>query len=407
MKKIYFVLLLATIFVACNEDFNQTDSNLGTSNNINLSTDKKMLEEVAVLLSNLNLDLEDYKEIHQSISQSLEYGLDECYYFREILNFNQNNKIINTTNSSLKQKLTNSLSLSRNNILDKLTNSNIQIYWPYSEDWDQKTIPVITFADDNKNIHTAFKSIILPEGTIKTDTLFVDEEYAKRNPVIVINLNTLPYEEIPDFSNNKFINKDNVLFSSKKAINKINTNLYEIEKVGDPIYSIKIGKFMASKQYDDWANGGSEFVIHIGAVDQFKINTVDDLRNVNPNISRVRITRSRKDISKKRWTDVNAVMVSDSQPNDIDLAFMLVEEDQGSGRFWEANLGLELAGKKYRIDAKLPFKSGDDMIYQVKYRRNFIFSTLNYNTKNNTFVEHTAGNCYWTLEVNKGQIINY
>ena len=70
--------------------------------------------------------------------------------------------------------------------LDALESSDIQIYWPYSEEWDGKTFPVITF-DPNDGSETNVGWKMNAEGLLVE--VLVDEELARERPVWVINRN--------------------------------------------------------------------------------------------------------------------------------------------------------------------------------------------------------------------------
>lgn len=374
------------------------------------------LARVATLFTSILLDQEVCNEVYNAVSTALNYGLDEEYKFAEIMNPENSKITLRSSGSSLlydriSRQLSDGLrsgsveEADKNDLLGILSDEQLQIYWPYSEDWDGKSLPVVTFDPQNgKEWNFGYKQTLLPDGSFRTDTVIIDEDFARSHPVWVINKSNTPYEKLPAFSNNEFV-ANGVLYASEANNRYMERQQNELSAAGDPVYAVKIGRFKAHKNYDDLFNGGSEFVIRMGAMDKFEITSVDDLRRANPYVSMIKVNRSRKDISNKKWADVNAIMISDSKPNDIDIAFMLLEEDQGSERNWETELILKLFSKEYSIKVKLPFKSGDDMIYQTHYSRNFIFSTLNY--KNGKFVEHKApGDCFFTMEVEKGYIRN-
>lgn len=367
----------------------------------------KSFNEVASLLTTLPMNDEIYKEVHQAVETSLNYGLDEEYRFKEILDNSENSKIVNHTKSSTslgalikshisQQTKTQSVE-AYNKLMELMLKSDIQIYWPYSEDWDGKTAPYITFAPDNfdQEWNYAFRR----NQTGGIDTVVVNEEFMENNPVWIINNNERKYEDIPSFSKGQSISK-NILYATSSSIeNQVNTKSTNKENV----YTVRLGRFMSSHQYDKVWSGGSEFAIQMGAIDQFKIETPEQLKQVSPKVTYIRLTRSRKDIKKRRWIDVNSILSSDWHPNENNAAFMIHEEDQGGTRHWDANLSVTIKSETYGFNAKIPYGSGDDMIYKTVYSRNFIFSTNN--NVGNTFIEHTSGGVYWTIPFQIGTTI--
>ena len=68
-------------------------------------------------------------------------------------------------------------SISPSDFFEYLSKNDIQIYWPYSEDWDGETLPVITFNPENGNEdwNYGYKQVKEADGTISIDTVIVDE----------------------------------------------------------------------------------------------------------------------------------------------------------------------------------------------------------------------------------------
>ncbi|MBO4475094.1 MAG: hypothetical protein J5737_00005, partial [Bacteroidales bacterium] len=76
-------------------------------------------------------------------------------------------------------------------IVHLLADSGYQLYWPYSEDWDGETYPVITF-DPGFGAESNYGYELAPGdgGAVIVDTLDVDEAMAMRRPVWVVNSNS-------------------------------------------------------------------------------------------------------------------------------------------------------------------------------------------------------------------------
>lgn len=374
-------------------------------------SEAKSFNEVATLLTTLPLDGEIYQEVHQAVETSLNYGLDEEYRFKEILDNSENSKVFNLTKSNkslgalirshISQQTKTQQTDAYNKLIDLMLKSDMQIYWPYSEDWDGTTAPYITFAPDNfeQEWNYAFRR----NQTGGIDTVLINEEFMENNPVWIINNNERKYEDIPSFSKGQTISKG-VLYANRGEASSSIEDLNNTKSTSkEHVYTVKLGRFMSSHQYDKVWSGGSEFAIQMGAIDQFKIETPEQLKQVSPKVTYIRLTRSRKDIKKRRWVDVNSILSSDWHPNENNAAFMIHEEDQGGTRHWDANLSVTIKSQTYGFNAKIPYGSGDDLIYKTVYSRNFVFSTNN--QVGNTFVEHTSGGVHWTIPFQIGSTI--
>lgn len=401
MKNLFLLFLLVTFgLISCEQE------ELSTPNNP-VTTKNSELKSVATIVSNLEIDNNNCKEVHTAVSNALSYGLDEGYYFKEIMN-EDNQKIMTKSVSSLslgktiRSYLTNTKSQSANNELisiDHLINSDIQIYWPYSENWDGVTLPAITFVPDNEDQewNYAYK-----KNGNKIDTIIVDETYMENNPVWIINKSEISYDDLPDFSKGQFI-KGNICYASEIQAKSINNPTIKTKAAGEIVYTVHLGKLMSKHQYDSIWGGGSDFVVQMGAIEHMKIESIVQLTSINPTVTYIKILRSRKDIKKQRWTEVNSILSSDWLPNENNAAFMLHEEDSGNSDDWEADLSVKIEDKDYGFKVKLPLQNHDELIYKIVYSRNFMFSTNNNN--NGSWTEHTSGGVYWTMPYKVGSTI--
>lgn len=101
-------------------------------------------------------------------------------------------------------------------LFNYLSENDIQIYWPYSQNWDGATTPVITYlSDNNANWSYGYKKIKDKDGSFEIDTLIVNAEYLKNNTVWIINKNNTPYDELPNFEQGEVVNKEGVFFYSE------------------------------------------------------------------------------------------------------------------------------------------------------------------------------------------------
>lgn len=401
-KNVLSALLIGLAMYSCQQE----DYVTAPQHETELKSSK--LQEVATLLTEIPLDEALCAEVNTAAAAALGYGLDENYLFREVFGSQENKITTRSGRSSILAERLKDLAQNKNQLrstdanetdglVTELGNSNIQIYWPYSDDWDGVTMPVITFApeDKTKESNIGYKQVIQNDGSIKIETIIIDEEYAENNPVWVINYNETAYDEYPAFAKGETVNKN-------IAYNTANVDITNTRAVGDPVYTVNLGKFMSSKNYDSWFDGGSEFEIQMGALDVFTIASASDLSINNVKVTSVRVNRSRKDIKKKRWATMNSVLTSNWLKEENNAGFMIHERDQGGTKNWETDLSVKWAGKDYSFKAKIPYGSGDDIIYRTTYSRNFIFSTNN--KTGSDWREHTSGGVNWTLPYQIGRV---
>ena len=126
------------------------------------------LEELAYIFSQLPLEQEHLEEVHTAVSSSLANGYDEEYMMADL--FESPGAGVGAADAAtkavsgrwkrpLRSLLENYLEQayvtradavlpapgSAAEYISALTQSDAQIYWPYSEDWDGSSMPIITF----------------------------------------------------------------------------------------------------------------------------------------------------------------------------------------------------------------------------------------------------------------------
>ena len=160
-------------------------------------------ESVARMLSGLPLTLTQVREVFDGVVSSSSNGYDEEYPFANLLaspGSGVGHELLQTRSvTEYPESLRDLLSAAdiaqtrAGSFLDALSASGLQIYWPYSEDWDGKAMPVITFnpeessgdaylrRQDDSNV--GFLREQLPNGAWIVKEVTVDEEYARNHPV--------------------------------------------------------------------------------------------------------------------------------------------------------------------------------------------------------------------------------
>ncbi|MBR0174322.1 MAG: hypothetical protein IJQ22_02300, partial [Bacteroidales bacterium] len=229
--------------------------------------------------------------------------------------------------------------------LDDLRDSGMQIYWPYSEEWDGETLPLVTF-DPGNGAESNYAYVISPgaDGYEVADSVFVDETVARERPVWVINLND-DCGSIPLSS----------LISAKSWWND-----EEDEDVGK--YNLYIKDFTMLRQYDPWFAGASEFHVWCGGVNGFYASTEEQLKNYTPSVTDFVVVVKRSEVGKKKR--FNAVLVTDFSDQLDKLAFLIVEDDGGTRTNWKCSASVKIKSKTYGFDIDIPFRTSDDVVWR-------------------------------------------
>ena len=139
--------------------------------------------------------------------------------------------------------------------LDALARSDMQIYWPFSEDWDGVQMPVMTFdPEDGSETNIGYRLVQDDDGFRQLEEVVVDEEMAKRCPVWVINRN------------------DDAGYTSLEMLRRQDPDWGEgggniIVKPADTragdkkLRTLLLKDFTMKRNYDTWFAGASEFFV--------------------------------------------------------------------------------------------------------------------------------------------------
>ena len=173
MKKHGLILCLATAFLAASCDMAGDESNDGVKTPV-------YLDDVAELLAQLPLEKMHLQEVYDAVSSSSYNGYDEEY---TMLNLFENpgagvgdksSKAPTVYERPLRQLIdeqvrtmavTKTDSMDPDEFIETLTYSDIQIYWPYSEEWDGNEMPIITFDPENgSDVNIGYRLVIDDDG---------------------------------------------------------------------------------------------------------------------------------------------------------------------------------------------------------------------------------------------------
>ncbi|MBQ8050464.1 MAG: hypothetical protein IJ197_02655 [Bacteroidaceae bacterium] len=320
--------------------------------------------EVVNVLKNINIDATLASEIHSFVSDAMASGRDEKISFNKMLSGDVKTRangqaLIAERIKSLitSRAMTRSVNgtLADANLLNELADSDFIIYWPYSENWDGKELPTLVAAPKDEDAEEAYGLRII-DGTdgLQYEKVLVNEDYAELHPVWVVN------QEVED---------PNVVYAitSDASIEEGNAPMYVKKRSeANPIYVWRLKRMKVTHQYDGIFRGGSDFDIQIA----YPIST----GNVSmPN--KIRVFFSRKDIRKKKWKNVNALLNSNWLPNQITNGMVLTEGDRGGD-----NVSIKLAvqfkdpvsGITSSVECSITYKSKDEYIGQLVLNRDYM-----------------------------------
>ncbi len=330
------------------------------------------------------------ERVHKAIRNAVSQGLDEVYYLVEYVSPQiETNKISKElpTETSLKlsnicnKNLTNELSSESIAAPEQVSiTENLQIYWPYSDEWDGHTPPVIAFAPEDKNATFTTGYKVIGQGSAPQNVI-VDEKYCQKYPVWIINDSETPYSLLPNFNKGERISKEGTYYSNSQNTSSkesITSPFPDLVYEGNAPTAVYIGKIRSTTQHDSWLNGGSEYVFRLGALQNTYFTSEADTVKCVPLISKTKICLTRKEIKKGIWKEVNSLAIGDWEKNIRNLILTIVEEDSGKeNKSFEAKINVKWSNEEYGFDIGLTFKNHDDWIAERNHPRTFILSSLN------------------------------
>lgn len=351
------IALAATLFLFFSCDDVSREEMLSSNGN----TDSEMIlqvtpESVARMLSNLPLTLAQISEVKKAVDASSANGYDEEYPFSLVFSspgtgVGEDPNITKATDGPLslgnliRERVSGSATRS-DDFIGELASSDLQIYWPYSDSWDEKSAPVITFVpSDGRESNVGFYYETLPDGSRIVKEIMVDEAYAMFHPVWVVNFNQDSGAITPQML-------------AKKCFSGSETRATTSSK------TLRLKEFKAHRQYDPWLSGGSEFFIKIGSLKAFKADVVADLKLYNPEITDLMIKIKRGQVG--RALRYNTILVSDWSEQLNESAFMLTEDDGGKMTSWKASGTVKIKSKSYGFEVELPYHRNDDIVWRGK-----------------------------------------
>ena len=359
-SKIIAAVLPAVLAVSCEMTYNEVDESSGNKERYAVR-----LDEVAEVLSMIPIQKAQVEEVHDAVSSSSSNGYDEEYTMRHIFESpgaGVGDNMSKSAGSYVKplrvlieeqvrsMPATRSLSMDPDRFLEILTDSDVQIYWPFSDEWDGETLPVITFdPEDGASANIGYRFTIEDDGSRHVEEVVVDEAMAEKVPVWVVNRN------------------DDAGYTSLEMLRREDPDWGEGGGsiiVKSRLKTLILKDFTMKRNYDSWFAGASEFFVKIGYLEDFTASTEAELRLYSPMVTDFMIVVKRKHVGVPQ--NFNAVLMSDWSENADACAFMITEDDGGTQTEWTSKAKVFVAGKSYGVEITLPLKVRDDIVWRGK-----------------------------------------
>lgn len=371
MKKFVFLLMIAAVvlpLVSCEELDDDIDRHVGQEDSTYVG-----LDEVARILSYIPLRNAHLTEVHDAVTSSSDNGYDEEYMMRHIFSSPGCGVGDNTTKSGrtyehpLRELIedyvrsmpeTRSGGMDPDVFLNVLSGSDIQIYWPFSEGWDNETMPVITFdPEDGANNNIGYRLVQKDDGSRRVEEVIVDEAMAMTVPVWVVNRNS-----DAGYTSLEMLRREDPQWGEGGGTIIVKPEAGSTKASDKPLRSLVLKDFTMNRNYDSWFAGASEFFVKIGYVDDFTASTEAELRLYNPLVTDFMIVVKRRQVGEPQ--PFNAILMSDWSEQMTSCAFMITEDDGGTQTDWTAKAKVYVAGKSYGVEVTLPIRTRDEIVWR-------------------------------------------
>ncbi len=376
MKSIFMMAVIALcVATACEQVDHSGEIDVPQKSSVSL-------DDVAKLLSALPIENCHLQEVYDAVSSSSENGYDEEYMMRDLFSSpgsgvgmdketkatraaSYSNPLKDLISDYLKSKTKSGGGselncMSPEEYLQELENSDIQIYWPSSENWDEGQLPIVTFDPGNgAEVNVGYKITEDDNGARSVEEIVVDESMAGSQPVWVVNRN-----DDSSYRTLEMIRKDNPEWGTgggSIVITPTGTKSPDSEADG-VVKSLVLKDFKMRRNYDCWFAGASEFVFKCGSVEGFTASTEAELKLYSPQITDFVLVVKRKQVNQT--IPLNVMLVSQWTEQLDNIVFLLTEDDGGTRTEWKCSAVVKIKSKSYGFEMSLPFNSKDDLVWR-------------------------------------------
>ena len=338
------------------------------------------LEEFAGILSALPMDRSHLGEVFDAVCASSENGYDEEYMLADLVGSPGagvgdgvfRSKSAPRYDRPLRDLLSDYFEANPSAVPTKagdpeaclrmLMESDMQIYWPYSEDWDGETFPIITFdPGDGSEYNYGYQAVRGEDGSVGLQSVYVDEQVAMSRPVWVINNNDDSHL-VPVQS--AFLDDAGAAALMANGVASVQGGEGDIP--GNRLY---IRSLKMLRNYDSWFGGASEFVIKCGAVDGFRATSEEDLSKYRPSVTDCVVVVKRRQLGMS--VPLGILLLTDYTPQMENIAFLVTEDDGGKVENWKCEATVKWQSKSYGFTLNIPYRDRDDIVWRGQLSRSF------------------------------------
>ena len=373
IKHHYIFCLLLLASVSCEIVDNDPDKHVSQDKDSTAIA----LEEVAKILSAIPLNTAQMQEVHDAVSSSSGNGYDEEYTMRDLFtspgagvgdktDTRSGSKYEKPLRELIADHIRSSATRSSQDsdaFLAALEESDLQIYWPFSEDWNGTDLPLLTFdPEDETDVNIAYEICINDDGSRHVKEVLVDEEMAKERPVWVVNRNT-----DAGYTSLEVLRRNDPEWGAGGGSIIVSPSELPATRSGEPLKMLILKELLVKRQLDPWFAGASEIFCKIASLDDFTASTEAELQLYNPQVTDFMMVVKRSQVGKTQTS--NVVLVSEMKDDQEEYAFMMTEDDGGTKTEWSCKAKVFVAGKSYGVEISFPFNTRDDIIWRGKLTR--------------------------------------
>ena len=372
----FMKLMLAAViaFPSCEILDNDEDKHIMDKHQTHIS-----LSEVSQILSSIPITQKQVREVYDAVTASSGNGYDEEYTMKNMFSApgsGVGDKATRTAGSydqplsRLIEEHVKSIAGTRSSVdmsvdrmgvdgfLQALEESDIQIYWPFSERHSSDRLPIITFdPEDGSEVNVGYRLIDNGDGFRHVEEVIVDEAMAEEYPVWVVNRNS-----DAGYSSLELLRREDPDWGEGGGDIIVNPKSLALKRSVTGSKTLILKDFIMKRNYDSWFAGASEFFVKVGAVEDFTASTEAELRLYSPSVTDFVIVVKRS--QKGQPLPFNAVLVTDWSEQMTHCAFMITEDDGGTRTTWDCTALVRVASKSYGVEMKIPFNTRDDIVWR-------------------------------------------
>ena len=372
----FMKLMLAAViaFPSCEILDNDEDKHIMDKHQTHIS-----LSEVSQILSSIPITQKQVREVYDAVTASSGNGYDEEYTMKNLFSapgsgvgdkstrtagsydqplsrlIEEHVKSIAGTRSSVDMSVDR---MGVDGFLQALEESDIQIYWPFSERHSSDRLPIITFdPEDGSEVNVGYRLIDNGDGFRHVEEVIVDEAMAEEYPVWVVNRNS-----DAGYSSLELLRREDPDWGEGGGDIIVNPKSLALKRSVTGSKTLILKDFIMKRNYDSWFAGASEFFVKVGAVEDFTASTEAELRLYSPSVTDFVIVVKRS--QKGQPLPFNAVLVTDWSEQMTHCAFMITEDDGGTRTTWDCTALVRVASKSYGVEMKIPFNTRDDIVWR-------------------------------------------